>query len=133
MIQTLQPPMKTLNILILTIFICSANGFAQSNKMSSKKSSKNSDFVVKETENKSNNKVKSTYKSNKFHNSAKAYNKIDNVALDKSLANAARVKKANYASSGKYKKSQQAYLNELNSNTRFKSSRPKRHDGKFGF
>jgi hypothetical protein len=125
--------MKTLYIFILTIFICSANGFAQSNKMSSKKSSENSDFVVKETENKSNKKVKPAYKSNKMHNSAKAYDKVDNVAVDKSLANAVRVKKANYASSGKYKKNQQAYLNEINSNTRFKSSRSKRHDGKFGF
>jgi hypothetical protein len=125
--------MKTLYVLILIIFISSANGFAQSNKMSSKKSSENSDFVVKETENKSSKKVKSSYKSNKMHNSAKAYNKVDNVAVDKSLANAARTKKANYASSSKYKKSQQAYLNELNSNTRFKSSKSKRNDGKFGF
>jgi hypothetical protein len=125
--------MKTLHILILTIFICSANGFAQSNKMSSKKSSENSDFVVKETENKSHKKVKASYKSNKFHSSAKLYNKIDNVAVDNSLANSARAKKANYASSSKFKKSQQAYLNELNSNTRFKSSRAKRSDGKFGF
>jgi hypothetical protein len=125
--------MKTLYILIPIIFICSANGFAQSNKRSSKKSSENADFVVKESDNKTNTKVKSTYKSNKFHSSVKAYNKVDNVAVDKSLANAARVKKANFASSGKYKKNQQAYLNELNSNTRFKSSRSKRHDGKFGF
>jgi hypothetical protein len=101
--------------------------------MSSKKSSENSDFVVKETENKSNSKVKASYKSNKMHNSAKSYNKVDNIAVDKSLANAARTKKANFASSGKYKKNQQAYLNELNSNTRFKSSKSKRNDGKFGF
>ena len=44
--------MKTLYIFILTIFICSANGFAQTNKKSSKKSSENSNFIVKETENK---------------------------------------------------------------------------------
>jgi hypothetical protein len=125
--------MKTLYILILAIFICSANGFAQSNKMSSKKSSENSDFVVKEGDTKTNTKVKAAYKSNKMHNSAKAYDKVDNIAVDKSLANSARVKKANFASSSKYKKNQQAYLNEINSNTRFKSSRSKRHDGKFGF
>ncbi|MFL5728978.1 MAG: hypothetical protein ACJ75J_05760, partial [Cytophagaceae bacterium] len=78
--------------------------------------------------------VKASYKSNKYHNSAKAYDKVDNVMLDKSLANAVRAKKANKASSVKYKKSQQAYLNALNSNTRFKSSRYKRtSDGKFGF
>jgi hypothetical protein len=130
--------MKTLYLGLLMSFLICSYGFGQSNKMSSKKSSLSSNNVIKEakTDNTaSNNKVKQSYKSGKMHNSTKGYTKIDDVVVEKNLANAARTKKANFASSKKYKSRQQAYLNELNSHSQNNQLKGKRktNDGSFGF
>jgi hypothetical protein len=129
--------MKTIYLGVLFIGIC-ISGFGQSNKMSSKRSSESNNIIKesKSSKSASNKHVKPSYQSGKAHPSAKSYNKVEDVVVEKNLANAARVKKANYASSKKYKNRQQSFLNELNSNSQnsqLKGGRKKAYDGKFGF
>jgi hypothetical protein len=107
--------------------------------MSSKKSSLSSSSLVKENKvenSASHKKVKPSYEAGKMHQSTKGYHKIDDIVMEKNFANAARAKKANFASSKKYKNRQQAYLNEINSNsqnTHMHGGKKKAYDGKFGF
>ena len=120
-----------MRILYTALIICligSVSGYSQSNKKSNKKSS-NSENTSSEPTTAKSNKAKKTYKSNKFHNSTRHYDKVDDVLTDRSLKNASEVKKANSANSDKYKKSQAQHLNNLNSNTRYKDS--KRNTGIF--
>jgi hypothetical protein len=131
--------MKTLYLCLLMSFLICSIGFGQSNKMSSKKSSLSSNSVIKEEKvnnGSSNHKVKPTYQSGKMHNSTKGYTKVDDIVVEKNLANSARIKKANFASSKKYKMRQQDYLNDLNShsqNTHMKGGKKRAYDGTFGF
>lgn len=131
--------MKTIYLCLLMSFLICSYGFGQSNKMSSKKSSLSSNNLVKENKVNhatSNHKVKQSYKSGKMHSSTKAYTKVDDIVVEKNLANAARTKKANFASSKKYKNRQQDYLNDLNShsqNTHMKGGKKRTNDGSFGF
>jgi hypothetical protein len=128
--------MKTICICLMSVLICSY-GFSQSNKMSSKKSSSSSTNLIKEekvSHAASHHKVKPAYEGK--HQSTQGYKKVDDIVVQKNLVNAARVKKANFASSKKYKNRQQAYLNEINSNsqnTHIQGGKKKSYDGKFGF
>lgn len=74
-------------------------------------------------------KPKASYKSRKYHASINHHNNVDDVITDKTLKNAANVKKANRSSSAKYKNKQAAYLRSLNNTNKYKNS--KRNDGVF--
>jgi hypothetical protein len=114
--------MRTFYAAIVLCLIGTLSSYAQSNKMSTKKSSDAQNIASEATTVKT-HKAKAAYKSNKYHNSARHYDKVSDVTTDQSLKNASEVKKANAANSNKYKKSQAQYLNNLNSNTRYKNSK----------
>jgi hypothetical protein len=107
--------MRTLYLVIIFCLTGSFSGFAQSNKLDINNAS---DVLnTASAKDKSNKKPKKSYKSNKHHHSNKHFEKVADIIIDKSLKNAAEVKKANAANTRKFKKSQSEYLNKLNSNT----------------
>jgi hypothetical protein len=114
--------MRKLYAAIIIFLMASISGYAQSNKMSTKKSSDAQNIASEATTVKT-TKAKAVYKPNKYHNSTKQFEKISDVTTDHSSKNASEVRKANAANSHKYKKSQSEYLNNLNSNTRYKNSK----------
>ncbi|HEY8400216.1 MAG TPA: hypothetical protein VIK89_03085 [Cytophagaceae bacterium] len=101
-------------ILLGGMLLFSCAGGKSTSKMSHRKSS-NANMVTSGSQAK-NVKVKTSYKRNRYHQSQKYAVKTNDVTVDKSLANALKVKKANKINSEKYKKSQNAYLQRLNAN-----------------
>lgn len=116
--------------LFMAALMVSCSSGRNSQKMSQKKAS-SSDHLVKESNTKSTPvKAKLTYKQRKYHNSAKHYDKVDDVTRDKSLANTVKARKATNKNNHKYKTSQAKYLQELNQ-SKYKNA--KKFSGKFEF
>jgi hypothetical protein len=89
-----------------------------SHKMSTKSSSPHHTGVVHA----SGRAAKKSYKSNKYHPSIKTYSKISDVTTD-AHKKSGQIKKANSASSAKYKSRQAAELKSLNNGNKYKNQK----------
>jgi hypothetical protein len=106
--------MKTLLCIILSGTLMYSCG--SSHKMSTKSSS-NVGIVHA-----SGKAAKKAYKSNKYHPSIKAFDKVNDVTTD-SHKKSGQIKKANHSSSAKYKNRQAAELKSLNNSNKYKNSK----------
>ncbi len=66
--------------------------------------------------------AKKAYKSNKYHPSIKTYSEVNDVTTDVHKKSG-QIKKANSASSAKYKNKQAAELKSLNQGNKYKNSK----------
>lgn len=98
------------------------------NKMSHKKET-STGAVASEKKKSSNKKVRASYRSNKYHPSASAYEKVEDPTLraHRDLKESRKYKRYE----AKRKNSQAEYLNTLNKTNKYKDS--KVNSGKFSF